>query len=313
MSPDGLPRVFGPVRSRRLGLSLGIDPVPGKTCSYDCVYCQLGRTTGLSVEPVDGPAPEDILAEVRGRLGGAGGPRPDYVTISGSGEPTLYRRLGELVEGLKKLGLPVAILTNGSLLWRPEVAEAAARADLVSPTLVSGSEATWRLVNRPHESIPFGRMLDGLVDFRSRFRGQLWLEVMLLAGVNDSDAEVRGMAEAAARIRPDRVQLNTPVRPPAEHSVRAVPRERLAELARLFDPPAEIIAAATAGGGGRRPGPVPAEEILASIARHPATAEEIAAALGGSEDDVAAKLAALAFSGRAAAVDVGGRRCWRAK
>jgi len=232
--------VFGPVPSRRLGASLGVDVVRFKTCSYDCIYCQLGRTTDHCAVAAGIATPEEIAAEVREKL--AAGPRPDWITFAGSGEPTLYPRLGELIALLKPLGVPVAVITNGSLLWREDAAAACALADLVSPTLVAGSEEIWRRVNRPHESIGFARMVEGLVRFRERFRGQIWLEVMLVAGVNDSDAEVRAVADVARRIRPDRVQLNTVVRPPAESAARSVPPERLAELAPLFDPPAEVVA-----------------------------------------------------------------------
>ncbi|HOX06170.1 MAG TPA: radical SAM protein [Planctomycetota bacterium] len=253
MSPDR--HVFGPVPSRRLGASLGVDLIDFKTCSYDCVYCQLGRTSLHCSAAPEAVAPETIVAEVRERL--ASGPRPDWITLAGSGEPTLHPRLGEVLAGLRQFGVPVAVITNGSLLWREETAAACAGADLVSPTLVAGSEEVWRRVNRPHGSLDFRRMVDGLVAFRGRFRGQLWLEVMLVAGVNDSEDEVRRIAALAGRIRPDRVQLNTAVRPPAESSVRPVPPERLAELARLFDPPAEVIAETprAGDGGGRREAP----------------------------------------------------------
>ena len=273
--------VVGPVISRRLGASLGIDVVRFKTCSYDCVYCQLGRTTDHCSSAAETVPPEAVAAEVRAKL--AAGPRPDWITFSGSGEPTLYPRLGELIALLKPLGVPVALITNGSLLWREETAAACALADLVSPTLVAGSEEVWRRVNRPHESIGFAQMVDGLIGFRARFRGQLWLEVMLVADVNDSEEEVRRIAALARRIRPDRAQLNTVVRPPAEGSARPVPAERLAELAKLFSPPAEVIAelsrAATGAAKGSASAPGP-EEVLALIGRHPATAEEVAVGLG---------------------------------
>jgi wyosine [tRNA(Phe)-imidazoG37] synthetase (radical SAM superfamily) len=303
--------VFGPVISRRLGASLGIDVVRFKTCSYDCIYCQLGRTTDHCAAAAEVVSPEDVAAEVRGKL--AAGPRPDWITFSGSGEPTLYPRLGELIALLKPLGVPVAVITNGSLLWREDAAAACALADLVSPTLVAGSEEVWRRVNRPHQSIGFGPMVDGLIGFRARFRGQLWLEVMLVAGVNDSEEEVRRIAELARRIRPDRVQLNTVVRPPAEGSARPVPSGRLAELAGLFAPPAEVVAeaprapAGAAKGSASAPGP---EEVLALIGRHPATAAEVAAGLGISSASAERILGELAAEGRAASVERGGRRYW---
>jgi wyosine [tRNA(Phe)-imidazoG37] synthetase (radical SAM superfamily) len=301
--------VFGPVISRRLGASLGIDVVRFKTCSYDCIYCQLGRTTDHCSAAAESVTPDEVVAEVREKL--AAGPRPDWITFSGSGEPTLYPRLGELIGLLKPLGVPVAVITNGSLLWRQDAAAACALADLVSPTLVAGSEEVWRRVNRPHDSIGFRAMVDGLTAFRARFSGQLWLEVMLVAGVNDSDDEVRLIAKLARSIGPDRVQLNTAVRPPAESSARPVPPERLAELARLFTPPAEVVAEAprTAAGAASGSKATP-EEALALIGRHPATAEELAAGLRISPADAGRLLAELAAAGRAASVERGGRRYW---
>jgi len=307
--------VFGPVASRRLGASLGLDVVRYKTCSYDCIYCQLGRTTDHCTTAAEAVAPGRVIAEVRRRL--AAGARPDWLTLSGSGEPTLYGRLGELIAGLKEFGIPVAVLTNGSLLWRRRTAAACALADLVSPTLVAGSAAVWRRVNRPHRSVGFRRMVAGLVGFRRRFRGQLWLEVMLVAGVNDSAAEVGRIAALARRIRPDRVQLNTVVRPPAERSARPVPRARLERLAALFDPPAEVIAdaprrgrAPAAGRQSARSGPRPPtrDAVLAMIRRHPATAGEVAAGLGISRAAAERSLAELAGAGSAVARRRGGRR-----
>jgi wyosine [tRNA(Phe)-imidazoG37] synthetase (radical SAM superfamily) len=319
MAGAGLGHVFGPVPSRRLGASLGLDVVRFKTCSYDCIYCQLGRTTDHCTTAAAAVAPQAVIAEVRRRL--AAGARPDYLTFSGSGEPTLYGRLGELIAGLRPLGIPVAVLTNGSLLWRRRIAAACALADLVSPTLVAGSAATWRRVNRPHRSVGFRRMVEGLVGFRRRFRGQLWLEVMLVAGVNDSAAEVGKIAALARRIRPDRVQLNTVVRPPAERFARPVPRGRLERLAALFDPPAEVIADAPRRGQApqvarqsARSGPCPPtrDAVLAMIRRHPATAGELAAGLRISRAAAERSLAELAAAGLAVARARRGRRYWSA-
>lgn len=306
--------VFGPVPSRRLGFSLGIDVSPMKTCSYDCIYCQLGRTDARRARAGDFVAPQTVIAEVARKL--AGGARPDYLTLSGSGEPTLYSRLGELLAGLRRFRIPLAVITNGSLLWRPRVAAACARADLVAPTLTAGSAAAWKRVNRPHRSIAFRRMVEGLVRFRGRFRGRLWLEVMLVAGVNDSAAQVRAIARLAARIRPDGVWLGTVTRPPAEHSARPVPRRRLERLAGLFAPRALVLAEAPGqirqtGRTGQTAGPA---EVLAMIRRHPATAAEVAAGLGLARGEARRHLARLAAEGLAAASrSRAGRKYWRAR
>jgi wyosine [tRNA(Phe)-imidazoG37] synthetase (radical SAM superfamily) len=231
--------VFGPVPSRRLGRSLGVDLVPLKTCTYDCIYCQLGRTTHLTLERREWLPLRDVLAEVRSALA----TEPDYVTLSGSGEPTLYSRCGELIDGLHAMtDMPVAVLTNGSLLWRPDVRAELRRADLLLPSLDAATEAMFRAVNRPHEGISFERMVDGLAAMREEFDGPYWLEVFLLAGHTAMEAEVSRLARLAERIRPDRVQLNTVTRPASESFAAGVSPERLAELARLFEPPAEVIA-----------------------------------------------------------------------
>jgi wyosine [tRNA(Phe)-imidazoG37] synthetase (radical SAM superfamily) len=234
--------VFGPVPSRRLGRSLGVDVVPFKTCTYDCIYCQLGRTTCRTIERKEWVPLEDVVGEVESvelRLCS----QPDYITLSGSGEPTLFSRLGELIDRIKAMtDVPVALLTNGSLLYRPEVREEIRDVDLLVPSLDAGDELRFRHINRPHEAISFDGLLEGLIAARESCRGQYWLEVFLLAGYTAIEAEVSKLARCVERIKPDRVQLNTVTRPPAESFAAGVSAERLAELARLFDPPAEVIA-----------------------------------------------------------------------
>ena len=249
---------FGPVPSRRLGRSLGVDLVPLKTCPYDCVYCQLGRTTCKTVERRQWKPLEGILEEVKRRLD----TRPDYITLSGSGEPTLFTPIDRLIDGIRAMtDAPIAVLTNGSLLDREDVQRELLGADLVVPSLDGGSDSVFQRVNRPHRSLSFERMLDGLVAFRRKFTGQYWLEVFLLDDVAADPREMEALVRAAARIRPDRVQLNTVTRPPAESWAVAVSLERMAELAAMFSPPAEVIAEfpATAVEGTGRAG---REEIL---------------------------------------------------
>ncbi len=231
--------VFGPVPSRRLGRSLGVDVVPFKTCTYDCVYCQLGRTTCRTIERKEWVPLEDVLDDVKAKLS----TRPDYITLSGSGEPTLFSRLGELIDGIKRMtNVPVALLTNGSLLWQPEVRGAVRDVDLLIPSLDAGDELRFRHINRPHEAISFDLLMEGLGAAREACRGQYWLEVFLLAGYTAIEAEVKKLAQYAALIKPDRIQINTVTRPPAESFAAGVSHERLAELSPLFDPPAEVIA-----------------------------------------------------------------------
>ena len=231
--------VFGPVPSRRLGRSLGVDVVPFKTCTYDCVYCQLGRTTCRTIERKEWVPLEDVLDDVKAKLS----TRPDYITLSGSGEPTLFSRLGELIDGIKRMtNVPVALLTNGSLLWQPEVRGAVRDVDLLIPSLDAGDELRFRHINRPHEAISFDLLMEGLGAAREACRGQYWLEVFLLAGYTTIEAEVRKLARCVELIKPDRVQLNTVTRPPAEDFAEGISPRRLVELSHLFDPPAEVVA-----------------------------------------------------------------------
>ncbi len=231
--------IFGPVPSRRLGRSLGVDLVPFKTCSYDCIYCQLGRTTNKTVERREWVPLGDVLAELKEKLA----TQPDYITLSGSGEPTLYSRLDELIDGIRSMtDIPVAVLTNGSLLWQPDVRRQLKNAHLAVPSLDAGNAAMFRNVNRPHESISFDRMLEGLIDFRGEFPGEYWLEVFFLAGHTAIDSEAEQIVECVRRIQPDRVQLNTATRPTAEEYAVMVDHRRMEELAKRFDPPAEVIA-----------------------------------------------------------------------
>jgi len=267
--------IFGPVPSRRLGRSLGVDLVPLKTCSYDCVYCQLGRTTCKTIERKEWVPLDAILSELEGKLS----LRPDYITLSGSGEPTLYSRLDEVIDRIKSItDIPVAVLTNGSLLWQEDVQQQLAAADLVMPSLDAGDPTTFHLVNRPHDDLTFEQMLSGLIAFRRHFRGQYWLEVLLVGAFTDSDPELAAIRACVAQIGPDRVLLGTVTRPPAEDYALAVPHKRLIELAATFSPPAEVLEhlhdltlvqhSCTSR-----------EDILGLLARRPCTIDDIATGL----------------------------------
>jgi wyosine [tRNA(Phe)-imidazoG37] synthetase (radical SAM superfamily) len=268
--------IFGPVPSRRLGRSLGIDLIPFKACTFDCLYCQLGRTENTTIESQGSVAVDDVIDELKTKLSS----RPDYITLSGSGEPTLYSHIGELIEKIKALTtIPVAIITNGSLLWKADIRKALKTADLVVPSLDAGDEVVYNKVNRPHHGISFHKLVDGLIAFREEFANQYWLEVLLLSGISDSEDKVNKIASIARRIKPDRVQLNTCVRPPADSSAHMVSKSRLEELARLFTPFAEVIAdyrhdadETTAHTG--------TQEILAMLSRRPCSAADIASGLG---------------------------------
>jgi wyosine [tRNA(Phe)-imidazoG37] synthetase (radical SAM superfamily) len=231
--------IFGPVPSRRLGRSLGIDLVPFKTCPYDCIYCQLGATTNHTTERREWFPLEKIVLELEGKLE----TKPDYITLGGSGEPTLYSKIGELIENIRSLtNIPVAVLTNGSLLWEKEVRRELINADLVIPSLDAGDQKTFDMVNRPVPDITFGKMVEGIIAFRSEYGGGVWLEVFLMEGINDAVDDVKRIADHVLNINPDRVQLNTVTRPPTEEYARGVLKERMAKLAKLFTPQADVIA-----------------------------------------------------------------------
>jgi wyosine [tRNA(Phe)-imidazoG37] synthetase (radical SAM superfamily) len=232
--------VFGPIPSRRLGRSLGVDLVPSKACSYDCIYCQLGRTTDKTIVRREYVPMTDILMEIEERL--AAGAEADYITLSGSGEPTLHSECGDIVRIIKTLtDVPVAVLTNGSLLSDPAVREEISAADLVIPSLDAGDAQVFTRVNRPHTDIDFAEMVDGLIAFGNEYSGNLWLEVFLLAGITDSDEEASKIADIARRVRTDRIQINTVSRPPAEGSVKAAKANRLEALLPLFGANAELV------------------------------------------------------------------------
>jgi len=281
--------VFGPVPSRRLGRSLGVDLVPFKTCTYDCIYCQLGRTPQKTVERKEWVPLEDVLKELRSRLSS----QPDYITLSGSGEPTLSLRLGELISNIQAMtDVPVAVLTNGSLLWREDVRRDLRNADVVIPSLDAGDPAVFRAVNRPHEQISFNKMLDGLIDFRQEFQGQYWLEVFLLDGYTAMEAELAKMASCVDLIRPDRIQINTVTRPPAEGFAVGVSHERMVALAGLLRPPAEVISD-SCDTRGHDEFASSREEILSLLRRRPCSIEDIADGLGMHVNEVLKHLEGL--------------------
>lgn len=269
--------LFGPVLSRRLGRSLGVDLVPFKTCTYDCIYCEQGRTTNHTMERREYVRTEDVLEEVGDFL--SFHPAPDFVTLSGAGEPTLHAGLAQLIQGIKSLTrIPLAVITNGSLLWDGKVRDALHDADIVLPSLDAGSAELFRYIDRPVPGISFEQMVTGLIAFRMSFQNEIWLEVLLLSGITSGESEVREIAEWARRIRPDRIQLNTVARPPAESFALPTTPEQLERLAELFDPRAMVIAEPPAFGMQLGASP-DAVRVLELLERRPCPPAEIAAAL----------------------------------
>jgi wyosine [tRNA(Phe)-imidazoG37] synthetase (radical SAM superfamily) len=286
---------YGPVPSRRLGRSLGVDLVPLKTCNLNCVYCQLGATPQTTMERRDYCPPQEVVADVRTRL--AEIPPPDYVTLGGSGEPTLHRSFGEIADGVRAAcDVPVALLTNGCLFSRPEVRSACRSVDLVLPSLDAGDEETFRRVNRPHPDLALEALVSGLAALRAEFAGQIWLEVFIVEGLNTSDEQLAATEACIDRIRPDRVQINTAVRPPAEAGVGAASEEMLERVRRSLGHDAEIIAPAPPlgdipGAAARK------EDVLALLRRRPCTPADVASGLGIHPPEVAKYLRALLDEG----------------
>ncbi len=270
--------LYGPVPSRRLGFSLGVDVVPAKVCTLDCVYCQLGRTTEKTVERKDFVPIDAVLAELRDRL--AQGLVADYITISGSGEPTLNSRLGELIDRIKQMtDIPVAVVTNGTLLYRQDVRTDCAKADVVLPSLDAGDEECFRKINRPHGDISIEKLISGLCRFRERFDGQIWLEVFFLDGLNTDAGQIAKIRDAIGRIRPDRVQLNTAVRPTAEPVATRVDAEKLRTIAAQLGPQCEVVAGFTrerCHEDVEKTG----ESVLSMLKRRPCTLDDICSGLG---------------------------------
>ncbi len=232
--------VFGPVPSRRLGMSLGVDLIPAKTCSFDCLYCQVGKTTARTIKREPFVPVQAVVAEIREALLKSS---PDAITLAGSGEPTLHSQIDQVIFSIKDVtDVKVALLTNGALFWIEEVRRSVLGVDIVMPTLSSAFEATFKKIHRPHPALELKRVVDGMRLFREQYKGDLFMEVVLLAGINDTEREIKGLKALMAQIAPDRIQLNTVVRPPADRRARSLDSKRLMEIKEIFGGNAEIVA-----------------------------------------------------------------------
>ena len=303
--------VFGPIPSRRLGRSLGIDPIPLKTCHWNCVYCQLGRTRPVTNERREYIPVDDILREAKVALSQHAG-AIDWVTISGSGEPTLHSNIGELIDGLHRLTeIPIALMTSGALFYLEEVRAAAGKADAVLPTLDAGNGQLYRRINRPHPDVSFARQVEGLVAFGREYRGKLWIEVMLMHGINDGDAELEEIAAILDRIGPSEIHINLPVRSPAETWVRPAEFAAIDRAIAIFERIAVVrLAASSATADAGEPADIGAA-ILDIIIRHPMTEEQLARSFPDSKG-VPAALAGLETKHLAQRVERLGTIFWSA-
>jgi len=285
------PHLYGPVPSRRLGYSLGVDLLPFKTCSLSCIYCQLGNSPKKTIRRINPYSEKKILEEIKEFL--KTGARVDFITFSGSGEPTLNKSIGWLIREMKKFtNIPVAVLTNSTLLSRAEVRKELAAVDVVVPSLDAATQRIFKKINRPHPSLRIEKIIEGLVKFRKEFKGQIWLEIMLVKGVNDSPAEIKKLKEAASRINPDKIQLNTVVRPPAEKTARPLTPEEMNKIKEFFGDKAEVVASFRKKEQEKAPLDI-AEAILAIVRRRPVSLEDLENSLGQTREELSLEIQKL--------------------
>ena len=299
--------VFGPVPSRRLGRSLGIDVIPHKTCSFDCIYCESGRTTCLTLERQVFVPPERVVRDLRDHMIDHPG-QADVLTLSSAGEPTLYAALGDLLQMVKGSfpDLPLAVLTNGSLLWDPVVRKDLMWADIVIPSLDAVTPAVFRKINRPCGGLTVDAILEGLRAFRKDYRGQLRVEVLLVAHHNDDPAELARLARVLEAVRPEAVELNTVVRPPAFPGAAGLPQAEMElALAHFQGLNARIIGSYQGGGICRQEDRLE-QRILDLVGRRPCTAVEMAQSLSVSAARMERSVEGLLKSGSLVTYSHGG-------
>lgn len=287
--------VFGPVPSRRLGYSLGVDIIPPKYCSYDCVYCQIGKTTHVETARKSFYEPGAIIEQVMGKVSSAA--PIDVITFSGSGEPTLNADLGLMIREIKrKTPVPVAVITNGSLLSSKEVRGDLKEADIVLPSLDAVSQNVFERINRPHPSLDIRSVIEGLKAFRRGFDRQIWLEIMLITNVNDDPYDLEKMAQLVSTLNMDRIQLNTVTRPPSESSAVRLTDGALKEICAMLGPSCEIIS------GFEKAADIHVETTAASIIletlkRRPLTLDDVVRITGMSHFEAKTRLNILEKEG----------------
>ena len=296
--------LFGPVPSRRLGYSLGLDLVPAKTCSLDCIFCQVGRTTtGLTLDRREYVPVGEVVSEFDSWLKGGG--TADHVTLAGSGEPTLHSSFGLILDAVhERCNIETVILSNGSLFYLPAVRRDAVKSDIVKVSLSAWDQASFERINRPQDSLRFETVLEGLVTFGREYKGELWVEVFVVRGINDTVVAMQNIAQRVEQIGPAHVHLNTVVRPPADGAAGAVSRKLLDDFARLFHPCAEVITPFVSDGHVDLGDDEKAVEAL--LARHPSSLEDIAVVFGNDVSRTRILLDRMVASGKLRVEQQGG-------
>jgi wyosine [tRNA(Phe)-imidazoG37] synthetase (radical SAM superfamily) len=281
-------RAFGPVPSRRLGRSLGVNNIPPKVCTYSCVYCQVGRTTRAEVEPSTLYEPEDLASEVRAKVERARRAKEDidYITFVPDGEPTLDANLGREIELLRPLGVKIAVISNASLIWRSDVRETLALADWVSLKVDAADEAHWRRINRPHRALALGSIFQGMIEFAKSYQGKLVTETMLVRDLNDDEDQLKGIAGFLSVLEPSTAYLSVPTRPPTEEWVALPDSETINRAYQLMsDMVSEVeLLIGYEGNAFAFTGNVE-EDLLSITAVHPMTEEAVAEFLGKANAD----------------------------
>ncbi|MBN2163689.1 MAG: radical SAM protein [Pontiellaceae bacterium] len=295
--------LFGPVPSRRLGRSLGIDLIPFKTCTMDCIYCQLGETTCEVSERGDYVPIQDVLTELDQWKRADG--EADHITLAGSGEPTLHSYFGDVLQWVKdETDIPSVLLTNGTLLHMAAVREQAALANKVKVTLSAWDEASFQQIHRPAQGVTFEMLIKGERAFRKMFPGEFSVEVFIVDGINSQMPTAKRIAEVVKTLEPDRVDINTVVRPPAVKGVSAPPQEQLEELARLFGENASVTASFRKQGFTSLD--ITDASLLDLIRRHPATCEQLATYFNVPGDGMYRRLKMMKSSGLLVTEKTGG-------
>jgi wyosine [tRNA(Phe)-imidazoG37] synthetase (radical SAM superfamily) len=298
-------RIYGPVSSRRLGRSLGVDCVPFKTCSYDCLYCQLGKSAKTTISRQPYVAIDTILNQLKKKL--EQGVRADFITLGGSGEPTLHSEIGPLIRTIKKIThTPVAVLTNGSLLSDPVVQQALTHADVVLPSLDAHTEKDFQIINRPHPTISFDDMVEGLISFGETFPGQIWLEIFILEKINDTEEDAQRFKMLIDRMDPSKVHLNTAVRPVTEPQARQVSLERMEAFSSILGSKAEIAFNVKKLHEKAIVRNVETA-LLGLLERRPCTLEDLASGLGIEKKTIKQKTDRLRDSGHIETVEKGAK------